>query len=287
MGRHSAPPRTRPGPAVRRTPFVGVGAGALTVTALLAFVQTTVLAQPESSSSALATAPFSLPPLTTPAEGAGPLVIPQIGVVAPGFDFWLATVANGTTRTLTTEILPTEPDAVQIHATRSPSAAVVLHDSAVPLTSTAAPASPLAAAEPAGSPAVGPSSDTVPTRPESTSSPTATPTPTTTPPPPETTEPPAPTCQTAPAPAPADDTAAVPTTEVPAPDDPATPEEPTCTDPCAAEEQDADPATTTSAEATPTPTSEPTPTPDGDTTPCVPAEPATGTTTPTATPTGS
>src|SRR5688572_29760839 len=102
MGRGSAPRR-----AFAMIYALGGSAGALTVAALLALLETTAL--PIGSSAETAAATRAAEAATRGAEAAssetflssefqwiaGPLEVPTIGVVAPGFDEWYATVAIG------------------------------------------------------------------------------------------------------------------------------------------------------------------------------------------------
>src|SRR4051812_20666484 len=86
MGRHSALRRSSPAASV-----LGAGATALTIASLLAISQTTVLptvnaGEAPAGSSRTGTAPGSDVQLDP-----GPLTIPSIGVVAPGFEDWYTT----------------------------------------------------------------------------------------------------------------------------------------------------------------------------------------------------
>src|SRR4051812_18025652 len=83
MGRHTTLHRSSPAASV-----LAAGATALTIASLLAIAQTTVL--PTANADGVPAASSGTAP--TPAMDfqlvAGPLAIPAIGVVAPGFDDW-------------------------------------------------------------------------------------------------------------------------------------------------------------------------------------------------------
>jgi hypothetical protein len=247
MGRHSRPRRSFPA-----VPVVGSSAGALTVAAVVALVQTAV-----ASPSGPQTASESRPVASVVHESdewfvaAGPLAIPTIGVVAPGMENWSAAspalaplllsasplVPNDLLATSATPFLPAfQPPAPPAVAVRQLVAAVrAVISPNVERPTVATPRSPSVTASPTGPtpPTPGPVSGPV------TPTPT-TPTPTTPPPGPVT-------------PTPTDPTPTDPTPTEPTPTDP-TPTDPTPTDPTPA-----DPTPTTPEPTTPEPTTPPPP----------------------------
>ena len=264
---------------------IGAGAGVLTVAALVAALQTGV---PAASGATTLSADSRSAGSQDPASStAGPLQIPAIGVVAPGFDDPYLSIAVSLPPTtsfptaLLPELTPVEIPSVLVPVDLGPLPDVGLVPADPPVQDPVAPP-----VDPGTSPAQTPDDGTTtPTEPA-----TETPTPSENPPvaetppptevPPPTQTPADPSCPAAPTDGTTDPTTTDPTTTAPTTDPAADPTDPAAVcppDPCASPD---DPAAEPTDPTTDPAVSDPT-VPDPATPTCEPAEePATPTSTP-------
>jgi hypothetical protein len=270
MGRTGALHRSSRAAAV-----LGAGATALTIASLLAIAQTTVVGSANAGRALAATSEAApIAALDFQIVG-GPLEIPTIGVVAPGFDDWYTT---GQAPALFSPPAQAPPRLVTsvvgslgaVVATPPPASAVEPPVPAVAGPVGPSPETPTATAPTATPPQATPLAATAPTTTGPASTPTAsTPTaPTPTAPTPPTTTPPTTTPPTTTPPTTTPPTTTTPTTTTPAAASPAP------------AEQHTDPTVSMPTPAAPTPTT-PSETPPPVTCPPEPTVPAAGAATPT------